>query len=250
MKLPSLLLATAFGLALSPALGCTTDDIVVEGLHIGTPPGPTDGAIEIQTKVFLEDDETLRIRVNGQFLVYDSPHGLDYYKVAATRDGDNTQGIIGLAVETGACVVEFVDDDDEVRYATEPFAVWPMGDDYNAHMSSVFLWGSFDALDGFATGRTPDADDTTREYLVHNTLDQAVPLTHCIDTPGAVVCDPVQTIAPGAAITGTLPLDGSIWPRVALPDGDLKDVCRNDLNVQMPAAVVIEVDGNVLTLGF
>jgi hypothetical protein len=260
MKEHAFLLAGA--IAVLPALGCTTtDEVEIKGLLYKTAEDPAMGAFEIQGHVHMDSDESLRIRIDGEYLVFESSTGLAYYELWGA-DGTfgspndlGSNGILGIEIEPGVHVIELVDDAGEVLLETDPIAVYEMGSDPSLDengdgfkWSTVFVWGTPSNLHHFATGRLADTDSETIEYALYNARALAAELEECTPNPSAPsTCVSIGQVAPGASVTATMARAGDVYLSMAYADGSV-GAAHTDLQTPAMAAFDCEVYGGTKTL--
>jgi hypothetical protein len=188
-SLPAILLLTV--------TGCSTDQRPIEGIVMSSVIAPSSGTgtLQIEPLVTIPAGQALRVRLNGEYLIWEFGPG-DYRYSEFTEYGTS----MGTTIPTGSYVVELVDPAGTVWGTSAPITVYPplsMNYPWSSSSTVVFLGELGHVTSKNVESAPQDGDPATAEIAVLNTLDQAVAVDICDSNLQGTTCATIDTIAPG-----------------------------------------------------
>jgi hypothetical protein len=198
-------------LPLLAVAACATDKKPLTGFDM-QPPGSIvlindtripSGGVVVMPVFALDTQQTFRVRLNGQDLVY--TYGQGYYdyqnwSLGPGWTGSQTGGANGIP--PGTYAVELVDSAGNSWGQSAPLAIVAGTASLNpSEQGPTVLFAHFDGQAGSWTidPAMQDADPSTDEIMVTNLLHEDIVVERCLIASGAQTsCTPVGTVAPGA----------------------------------------------------
>jgi hypothetical protein len=177
--------------------GCSTDQRPIEGIVMSSviEPSSGTGTLIIEPLVTIPAGQALRVRLNGEYLIWEFGPG-DYRYSEFTEYGTT----IGTTIPTGSYVVELVDPTGTVWGTSAPITVYPplsINYPWTSSSAVVFLGELGHVTSKNIESAPQDGDPSTAEIAVLNTLDQAVAVDICDFNMQETTCATIDTIAPG-----------------------------------------------------
>jgi len=191
MKRISVFSALTAAVIASLAGGCATDGVPIDGIVIQplSEAGPDgSGALAVTSYVAPPTGEGLRIRINGEYLIWEMDDGYQYAEISEPG------AAVGAWLPVGSYTVELVDRKGAVWVTAPPVAVYDQHLAFDPEETAVFFYGPRATAQAWTVDPTPhDSDASTIELRVRNILDEPVVVQRC----GAGGCTAVATVAAG-----------------------------------------------------